>query len=109
MPEEYRKITKILVWIVAVSMIAYFVITPFTYNRPTPPIVSPGPETATPTATINLPEAEPLNLSTEPSNEIPTDLLPAGPEIEEDLLSPSIETGLGLPESQPLPVTPLPE
>ncbi len=49
MPGEHQRITKIIVWIVALSMIAYFVLTPLTFLRPTPQQVVPQPEEVTPT------------------------------------------------------------
>lgn len=70
MSEDYQRITKILVWIVSLSMVAYFVISPFSYTRPNPPRISPGNETIIPTTTeqgvsqqqTDIPENIPENL-----------------------------------------------
>lgn len=39
--DEYKNITKILVWIVVVSTVAYFVLLPVSFTRPTPSKTSP--------------------------------------------------------------------
>jgi len=41
MPEEWKRINKILVWIIAISTIAYFVLLPVSFTRPTPQTISP--------------------------------------------------------------------
>ena len=78
MSEEYQRITKILVWIVSISMIAYFVITPFTYFRQTPPKVSPGSQEITPTTTGIIPVQSDTNFSTS----VPLNLAPIETQTE---------------------------
>ena len=39
--DEYKNITKILVWIVVISTVAYFVLLPISFTRPTPARISP--------------------------------------------------------------------
>lgn len=39
--ENYQQITKILVWIVVLSTVAYFVLLPMSFTRPNPAKVSP--------------------------------------------------------------------
>ncbi len=78
MPEYYQRVTRILVWVVAISMIAYFVISPFTSYRAEPPRTSPGSEEAIPssdlisTTTQEIPEQSQTALPTS----IPDNLLP---------------------------------
>ncbi|MGC8981523.1 MAG: hypothetical protein ACP5JU_01055 [Minisyncoccia bacterium] len=38
---NYKSATKIIVWIVALSTVAYFVLLPVSFTRPTPKTVSP--------------------------------------------------------------------
>ena len=40
--DNYKEITKILVWIVVISTVLYFVALPVSFTRPTPQKVSPG-------------------------------------------------------------------
>ncbi|MCL4358470.1 MAG: hypothetical protein M1505_01385 [Patescibacteria group bacterium] len=46
--EGYKKINKIIVWIIALSTIAYFVILPISFSRPTAPTQSPSNTIQTP-------------------------------------------------------------
>lgn len=39
--ENYQQITKVLVWIVVLSTVAYFVLLPVSFTRPNPARVSP--------------------------------------------------------------------
>jgi hypothetical protein len=38
---NYKSATKVIVWIVALSTVAYFVLLPVSFTRPTPKAVSP--------------------------------------------------------------------
>lgn len=86
MSEEYQRITKILVWIVALSMVAYFVLTPLTFLRPTPSAVAPQAEEVAPT-TSPATESAPTNdenidifgTGTAPAGSSQTDSGQAGP------------------------------
>lgn len=56
--ENYKNATKVIVWIVVISTVAYFVFLPVSFTRPTPKATSPL-ETklqANPLETINPPK-----------------------------------------------------
>lgn len=79
MPEDYKRITRILVWVVSISMIAYFVITPFTYFRQTPQRTSPSAEEITPTTTEESavqPQIQSQSQSQSFPTTVPSNLLP---------------------------------
>ncbi|GIW65774.1 MAG: hypothetical protein KatS3mg094_293 [Candidatus Parcubacteria bacterium] len=85
--ENYKKISNNLMWVCAMSIIAYFIFLPLNYNRPNPIQKSPSEEK------IGLPlEANPLYLFKEEEEikQIITTTSTATPEFPR-ALTPTIE------------------
>lgn len=83
--EDYKNVTKILVWIVVVSTVAYFVLLPVSFTRPNPTRISPEkPKEALKANPLNI-----LNLDITPNESTST------PTSSEDLKLPKPLMELG--------------